>query len=89
MQLPRPHDAVVCRPIDQGAILLQTEDEVYFGLNEVGLNIWQLLPPACGDLASLCTELAARYPDAPTEAIRADVLELLEELRRGGLVVDA
>jgi hypothetical protein len=78
---------VVCRAVEHGAVLLHTEDEVYFGLNAVGLQIWELLP-VCEDVDALCAALAGRYPDVAPERLRADVLELLDELRLGKLVVE-
>ena len=55
--LPRPHPAVMFREVSDGAVLLQMEDEIYFGLNSVGARIWQLLPPASTDLDDLCAQL--------------------------------
>lgn len=76
------------REVSDGAVLLQLEDEIYFGLNEVGVRVWQLLPPACSGLDELCAQLHARYSDVSADQIRSDVLELLEQLRGHKLVVD-
>jgi hypothetical protein len=86
--LPTPHPRVVCQPVAEGGVLLNTEGEVYFGLNAVALRIWQLLPPSSPTLDELCASLAAAYPDAASEQLRQDVLELLDQLREQGLVVD-
>jgi hypothetical protein len=83
--LPSPSTEVVFRTVDEGAVLLATRDEVYFGLNEVGARIWQLLPPATTTLDELCDVLAAEYPDAPADVLRADVRELLDALVAAGL----
>ena len=87
--LPRPHPAVMFREVSDGAVLLQMEDELYFGLNEVGARIWQLLPPVSSSLEALCASMAAIYPDVPLEQLSADVAELLEQLRENKLLVDA
>ena len=44
--LPTPLPTVIFQRIDDGAVLFAPATEVYFGLNEVGAKIWQLLPPA-------------------------------------------
>lgn len=87
--LPSPHPAVLFQTVTEGAILLHTEQEVYFGLNGVGVEVWQLLPPACTELEEVCGALAARYPDVPVEELRSDVTELLDTLVAQGLVVPA
>ena len=85
--LPRPHPNVLFKTVSDGAVLLHVEEEIYFGLNDVGTLIWQLLPPACRDLNELCTRLAEVYSDVPPEVLRADVVELLTELEANQLVV--
>jgi hypothetical protein len=87
--LPRPHPAVMFREVSDGAVLLQMEDEIYFGLNSVGARIWQLLPPACTNLEDLCARLGEVFPDVPVEQIQEDVTELLGQLRENKLLVDA
>jgi hypothetical protein len=78
---------VLFKTVSDGAVLLHVEEEIYFGLNDVGTLIWQLLPPACRDLNELCTRLAEVYSDVPPEVLRADVVELLNELEANQLVV--
>lgn len=87
--LPRPHPDVVFRTVSDGAVLLHVREEVYFGLNEVGTQIWQLLPPVSCDLEDLCAKLAQTYRDVAPEVLRADVVELLEQLSANQLVVAA
>jgi hypothetical protein len=84
--LPTPHPDVLCRAVSEGAVLLHTGDEVYFGLNEVGLLIWEMLPPTCHSVDEVVERLAARFPEVDPAEIRVDVEELVEELERGGLV---
>lgn len=78
--LPMPHPAVVYKPLDEGAILLHTEQKVYFGLNPVGAHIWELLPPRCIALDQLCGELRQGYPEADPGRLWDDVVELLDDL---------
>ena len=74
--------------VGDGAVLLHTQDEIYFGLNAVGARVWQMLPPACSDLGEVCASLATMYPDTDAHIINTDVAELLEQLRTHHLVVD-
>jgi coenzyme PQQ synthesis protein D (PqqD) len=85
--LPKPHPKVVSQSVADGGVLLDTGGEIYFGLNAVGMRVWQLLPPASATIDELCAVLGREYPDAPREQLQADVAELLDQLAREGLVV--
>lgn len=86
--LPHPHPAVMFREVSDGAVLLQMEDEIYFGLNEVGARIWQLLPPVSSSLEALCASMSLLYPDVPPEQISTDIAELIEQLLENRLLVE-
>jgi len=86
MRLPKPNPDVIYRAVEDGAVLLSSKDEVYYGLNTVGRYIWEHLPPVLQTSEELFTSLSAVYPDVPTETIRADADELLAELLANGLV---
>ena len=83
--LPRTSPSVIFQPLDDGAVLFAPETEVYFGLNEVGAHIWQLLAIPLHSIDELCARIAERYPDAPPATIRADVEDLIAQLVREGL----
>jgi hypothetical protein len=85
--LPTRNPKIIFKALATGAVLYSPHDEVYFGLNPVGVRVWELLPPANKHFDEVCRTLASEYPDAPAEMIRADVAELLEELEKLGLVV--
>lgn len=87
-RLPFPKPAVVCCEVEQGAVLLSTDDETYYGLNQVGARIWSLLPPAHSTLQGLCQALAQSYPDVSPETLEEDVRALLDDLLRNGLVLE-
>ncbi len=72
--------------VSEGAILLHTEEEVYYGLNAVAVRVWELLPDH-QDLDELCAHLSMHYPDVALDQLRNDVMELLDALQRAGLVV--
>ncbi len=85
--LPTAHPAVIFQPVTDGAVLLNTESEVYFGLNAVGMDVWRLLPPTCATLDELCTALVRKYPQVDVEEIRRDASALLDELTMEGLAL--
>ena len=85
MQLPLPNPDVIYKPVTDGAVLLSTEDEVYYGLNAVGARVWEFLPDLT-DLDELCARLHAVYPEVSGATIRADVRALIEDLLAWGLV---
>jgi hypothetical protein len=87
--LPRPHPAVVFRTVSDGAVLLHTEHEVYFGLNAVGSRVWELLAPGCTELDELCARLAIVYPEVDPSVLRTDVAELVDQLLESKLLVAA
>ena len=84
--LPTRNPKVIFKALSTGAVLYSTEEEVYFGLNPVGVRVWELLPPAQQTLDEVCRVLASEYPEVTEDVIRADVAELLDELLRLGLV---
>ena len=87
--LPHPSPAAIFKELDEGGVLLSTADEVYFGVNPVGAQIWALLPPLTSTFGELCAALEQKYPDAGIERIRVDAQEFLEALIGSGLVVAA
>jgi coenzyme PQQ biosynthesis protein PqqD len=81
---PRRGEHIVARRGDDAVILLDPDSGHYYTLDDVGGRIWELCDGSrsVDEIADL---LAAEY-DAPAERIRADVIELLSELREGRLV---
>lgn len=84
--LPTPRPSVVFCEVEDGAVLLHVEDEIYFSLSQVAARIWRLLPPVSGSLDELCTSLQAEFPDVPPDVIREDVQALLADLLDSRLV---
>ncbi len=83
--LAQPSPTVVCCDVDGGAVLLSTENETYYGLNTVGARIWGLLPQH-QSVESLCGALQQEYPEVDLATLVADATELLDDLKKGGLV---
>lgn len=87
VNLPRPSPTVVFCEVEDGAVLLSTTSEVYYGLNQVGACVWALLPPRHLELLSLCRALGQEYPEVDPGILMADVIALLTDLEDAGLVV--
>ena len=89
---PAPHDApfrraekVVSAAEGDRTVLLDPVRGEYYGLDEVGTRIWELLP-ACPTAAALAERLFAEY-DAPRDRLAADAAALLGKLAELKLVV--
>lgn len=87
--LPTPAPNVIFRRLPEGGVIYSTSSEIYFGLNDVGARIWELLAPTCGNFADMCSALESAFPDAPPALIRRDVVRYLDELVANALVVPA
>ncbi|HJU72194.1 MAG TPA: PqqD family protein [Gemmatimonadaceae bacterium] len=87
--LPAPAPNVIFRRLPEGGVIYSTSSEIYFGLNDVGARIWELLPPASETFADMCGALERAYPDATAALIRRDVTRYLDELVANALVVPA
>lgn len=71
------------------AVMLELSRGVYFGLNEVGTRVWELVQEP-RDVASIRDAVCEEYEVAPDRCL-IDVEGLLERMRGEGLVevVDA
>jgi hypothetical protein len=87
--LPTRNPKVIFKALATGAVLYSTEEEVYFGLNPVGVRVWELLPPAHQTLDEIVRVIASEYSDVGEDVIRADVSELIDELTKLGLILPA
>jgi hypothetical protein len=77
-------DNVTTRELDGELVLLNYDSETYFGLDEVGARILEVLreaPSLEAGVTSLLEEFDVEEPE-----LRADVEALLERLVAGGLV---
>jgi hypothetical protein len=75
---------VVTRPLDGELVLLNLDTETYYGLDEVGTRMWELLSSS-PTIESAFEQLVSEYEvDAAT--LRVDLEALLGQLVDGGLV---
>ena len=73
---------VLSQEVNGETVLLDLEGECYFGLNEVGTRIWQLLQ--CESSVGEDT-LSGEY-DVSREQLESDVGGLLDKLIKAGLL---
>ncbi|MBI4703907.1 MAG: PqqD family protein [Deltaproteobacteria bacterium] len=75
---------VLSRILDGEAVLLDLRDGAYYGLNEPGSRIWELLATGM-TVGELRARMLAEF-DVDEATLRRDLEELLGELTRRGLV---
>lgn len=84
---PRRRENVLTQKTSDGLVLLDPDGGEYFSLNEVGSRVWELCD-GTRTVGEVVGVLAEEF-EAPSETIRDDVLELLEELAAARLVTEA
>ena len=85
---PAPADSVIFRRLETGAVLYDSAAEVYYGLNDVGATIWELLEQAAPQSDTFVDRLRATYPDADAAVLCADCDALVASLVGYGLLVE-
>lgn len=86
-ELPKrviPSSDVLFRELEGEAVMLDLGSERYYGLDEVGARIWQLLEEH-HDVETVISEMLAEY-DVEEEQLRSDLSVLIENLADAGLV---
>jgi coenzyme PQQ synthesis protein D (PqqD) len=83
-QIARVPSSVLSREVQGEAILLHLDTGEYFGLNEVGARIWQLIIEK-GDLGEVESAMRAEF-DAGEPQISSDLDRLVDELVRKQLL---
>ncbi len=66
------------------AVILNLESGIYYGLNEVGARIWELLKEP-KDLDSIRDVLLEEY-EIDAETLQGDIVAIIDALREAGLV---
>ncbi len=75
---------VLVRFLARESVLLNLETEQYFGLDETGTRMWQLLTDS-PSIDAAYQELLAEF-DVEPELLRSDLMELLSRLVDSGLL---
>ena len=79
-----PVEDVVAATLDDETVLLNVTTGVYFGLDDVGTRVWQLLAEGAGT-SSIVDRLADEY-EVGQEELRTDILSFVSELQSHGLI---
>lgn len=77
-------DNVLFQQINDECVLLNMESEQYFGLDDVGSRIWEILSEN-GDTEAALNLLLAEY-DTDQETLKHDLLVLLTDLENEKLI---
>lgn len=80
----QPGPKVLFRDLGGEAVLLEMESGKYFGFNEVGTRIWQLLREY-GRVEPVYQALLGEY-DVASERLHGDLLAFVQRLAARGLV---
>lgn len=75
---------VISQEVSGETVLLDLESENYFGLDEVGTRIWQLIKET-NDLSSIFNTLLDEY-EVTEERLQEDLTVLLTEIEGLGLI---
>ena len=81
---PKHCEGVIYRDIEGEAVVLNLDNGFYYSLNQLGTEIWELSDGTVSIqeiIQRVCEEYEVTYEQA-----RDDVLELMEDLVREGLV---
>jgi hypothetical protein len=78
-----PED-VVFRELQGEAVILNLASSMYFGLDPIGTRIWQLLETH-RSLRAVWEAMQQEF-DAPGDALQSDLLTLVDELSKNGLL---
>ena len=84
------HDRVVIperllvQQLNCETVILDIDSGTYFGLDEVGTRVWQLLAQGL-TLAEICAVLIAEF-EVPRETVERDLAALTDELLSHNLV---
>jgi len=76
---------VLVRILDRESVLLNLDTEKYFGLDETGTRMWQLVI-AAPNIDAAYQELLAEF-DVEPELLRTNLTELLVRLVENGLLL--
>ena len=77
-------DAVLYQELEDEVVLLNMADQQYYGLNDVGAQMWKCLMEV-GSLATAGDRLANDY-EAEQTVVRADLESLVRNLLKAGLL---
>ena len=75
---------VMFRELDGEAVLLNLQNEMYYGLDEVGTRMWTLLTTS--DSVQAAMDAMLEEFDVTPEVLEQDVAKMIKELQTNGLL---
>jgi hypothetical protein len=78
-------EAVLYQELEGEVVLLNMTNQEYYGLNDVGAQMWKCLLESAGNMDS-AEELLSRTYETERNVIRADLERLVRELLHAGLL---
>lgn len=79
-----PTDDVIYQPLQDEIVLLNMKDQRYFGLDDVGSDMWKLLVEI-GDMEAVVERLCSDY-DVDRTTVQRDLGSLVDDLIAAGLM---
>lgn len=77
-------DTVIFQELSGEVVLLNMANDRYYGLDDVGAKMWQVLAEQSDTTAALAKLVA--YYAAPEGALREDLAQLIQRLHTAGLL---
>jgi hypothetical protein len=72
----RPNPNVLAQSLDEEIVILNTENDLTYGLDPVAANFWKALQAANGDYEEAFRTMIQRY-DVEEQRLRSDLEELV------------
>lgn len=79
-------DDVVAREVGGEMVLLDLASGTYFGLNEVGGRIWQLIDEQSRSVEDICDIIEAEF-EVSREQLEGDIAALINDLLERNLLI--
>tara|TARA_B110000902_G_C14200097_1_gene547407 strand:+ start:491 stop:748 length:258 start_codon:yes stop_codon:yes gene_type:complete len=83
----KANNKILFQKLGKEAVILHLDSEEYFGLDEIGTRIWEVLKQE-GSTEKALSILLKEY-NVEEEILRADIEELIEQLRKEKILKDA
>ena len=81
-----PSEQALESRVGEETVILHLERDIYYGLDQLGTRIWQLLKDGMAPVA--ISDIVVREYGASREAIEADMRRFLSDLYAHAIVVD-
>jgi hypothetical protein len=83
----KANNKILFQKLGKEAVILHLDSEEYFGLDEIGTRIWEVLKQE-GSTEKALSILLEEY-NVEEEILRADIEELIDQLRKEKILKDA